>query len=166
MLKNHFFSRTQSNTLTFIIAFEVILNSVALSLTDFNFVGTSCAVSSDSSSERERWRAAPCLTIRSPHVCRSSNLAASDLITFCTSFFCDAIDSSYSSSSSSVAKYTMMITVDCHNAHKFQGLKDISILQWQKKKHNVLNMKDIFACYITLQFKMSILSWIGIWQNS
>lgn len=156
----HSFSSIQ--LLTCIIAFEVILNSVALSLTDFSFVGTSWAVSSDSSSDRERWRAAPCLVISSLHVCRSSNLAASDLITFCISFFCDAIDSSNSSSSSSVAKHMMAITGDCNNACKFQGVRDISTAQKQTlhAQHKIQSSQ-----YITLHFKTTNICDSCNWMN-
>ena len=81
------------------MALEVIRKSVALSLTDLILVAASEGFSSCSSSLRDRWRAAPCLVIRSLHVLRSSNLAFSVRKVFCSSFLSGWPPASSSSSS-------------------------------------------------------------------
>lgn len=59
--------------LTLIIAFDVMRKRVARSFTAFSFSLLSYGILRPSSSFRERWRAAPCLAMRSLHVLRSPN---------------------------------------------------------------------------------------------
>lgn len=63
--------------LTLIMALDVILKSVARSLTCLIFSLLSAGSFRDSSSLRERCRAVPCLAIKSLHVLRSSTLLES-----------------------------------------------------------------------------------------
>lgn len=63
--------------LTLIMALEVILKSVARSLTCLIFSLLSAGSFRDSSSLRERCKAVPCLAIKSLHVLRSSTLLES-----------------------------------------------------------------------------------------
>lgn len=61
--------------LTLIIAFDVMRKRVARSFTTFSFSPLSDGILRLSSSFRERWRAAPCLAMRSLHVLRSSSFS-------------------------------------------------------------------------------------------
>lgn len=62
-------------TLTLIIAFDVMRKRVARSFTTFSLSPLSDGILRLSSSFRERWRAAPCLAMRSLHVLRSFNFS-------------------------------------------------------------------------------------------
>lgn len=69
--------RGAPSLLTLIMALDVILKSVARSLTCLIFSLLSAGSFRDSSSLRERCRAVPCLAIKSLHVLRSSTLLES-----------------------------------------------------------------------------------------
>ena len=86
--------------LTFIIALDVILNSVALSLTAFNFPAASTESSICSNSDNVFCSALPCLAMRSLHVLRSSNLEAKVRTNNCSSFLSGCCRSSSSLSES------------------------------------------------------------------
>ena len=65
--------------LTLIMAFEVILNRVDFSLTDFTFTSRAWSASNSCSSPIALCRVAPCLLTSSLHVCKSSSLALKGL---------------------------------------------------------------------------------------
>ena len=86
--------------LTFIIALDVILNSVALSLTAFSFPAASRESSTCSNSDNVFCSALPCLAMRSLHVLRSSNLEPRLRTINCSSFLSGCCRSSSSLSES------------------------------------------------------------------
>lgn len=101
--KNKKATQTPS-ALTLIMALDVILKSVARSLTCLIFSLLSAGSLRDSSSLRERCSAVPCLAIRSLHVLRSSTLLDKVRRVFCSSVLSVCETDSSSPDSSAAAK--------------------------------------------------------------
>lgn len=96
------------SALTLIMALDVILKSVARSLTCLIFSLLSAGNFRDSSSLRERCRAVPCLAIKSLHVLKSSTLLERVRRVFCSSVLsvCETDSSSPDSSAGMKRKVT------------------------------------------------------------
>lgn len=109
-------------TLTLIIAFDVMRKRVACSFTTFSFSPHSDGILRLSSSFRERWRAAPCLAMRSLHVLRSFNFSERVLRVWWSSLLsAGAAGSSSSSPESSEETNRIAVTNQASMGYRWQN---------------------------------------------